>query len=146
MKRIIIILLFPAMLLCGCAAAFEGANAPSTTITTTAASPTTTAMPTTVTTAPKQLSDMTDYELLRKLAESKACFMWKADSNFDMVFSINGLFYWSPEFTELMTRSSALDSIKKHIDALRDEFPGSGLIVLVDHYAEIEEYLSKNTD
>ncbi|MBQ9930099.1 MAG: hypothetical protein IJO72_04905 [Oscillospiraceae bacterium] len=130
--RIILILLIIALFLCGCSK-----------------NPTQTPPPATEpSTAPtvdpnKPLTELTDYELLRTMAEKKACWDWLTCSYMGE-YPFSSLMSFSPEFTELMTRPTAADSIKTYIGPLMEQYPDSAINSLTYHISDIEAYLSEN--
>lgn len=131
-----IILLMVLAVITGCtfSGAFDGPteNPQSTTPSTT---PTTT-----VTTGPKQLKDMTDYELLWEMAVNDRFTQMRLSSAYVSDSRVISLMHFSPEFKELMTRESAADSIRAHAMKM------GGLGELLDMLSEIEEYLAEKFD
>lgn len=130
--RIILILLIVVLLLCGCSK-----------------NPTQTPPPATEpSTAPtvdpnKPLTELTDYELLRIMADEDVCWNWLT-CNYMGESPFSSLMYFSPEFAELMTRPTAADSIRSNVDSLMEQYPDSALDSLMYHIADIEAYISKN--
>ena len=137
-----ILLLAVLALVTGCAftGAFDSVTEPPKTTT-----PTTTPT-TTATTGPKQLKDMTDYELLWEMAVNERIIkMWLSSYRHSDSLVCN-MMYFSPEFKELMTRESAADSIKAYATQIDEklslnpvQFSGE-LLLMMD---EIEAYLGK---
>ncbi|MBQ8769139.1 MAG: hypothetical protein IJZ15_05805 [Oscillospiraceae bacterium] len=93
--------------------------------------------------ATKSRTDLTDYELLRIMAEKEVCFDWK---NFDFCgeYPFTTLTYISPEFTELLTRPTAADSLRANIGTLMDQYPDCALDALEPYIPEIEAYVNEN--
>ncbi len=131
-----IILLMVLAVITGCtfSGAFDGPteNPQSTTPSTT---PTTT-----VTTGPKQLKDMTDYELLWEMAVNDRFTQMRLSSAYVSDSRVISLMHFSPEFKELMTRESAADSIRAHAMKM------GGLGELLGMLSEIEAYLAEKFD
>lgn len=85
------------------------------------------------------LAELTDYELLRIMAEEKVCQTWLTCSYIGES-PLSTLMEFSPEFTELLSRRSAAQSIETYISSLEEEFPGCCLSELEIYLQEIEEY------
>ena len=90
--------------------------------------------------AAESRTDLTDYELLRIMAEKGVCFDWKM-FDFWGEYPFTTLTYISPEFTELMTRSTAADSIRTYVDQLMEQYPESALDALEPYLQDIEAYI-----
>ena len=90
-----------------------------------------------------QLSELTDYELLRIMAEKKVCMDWLA-SSYIGEYPFSTLMSFSPEFSELLTRPTAADSIRTNIESLMALYPNSSLDSLMYNITDIEVYISKN--
>ena len=131
MKHIIALLIIVAIFLCGCSA------------TPTETPPTSEPSGVPVVDTPKSLAEMTDYELLSIMAEKGACWDWLA-SSYMGEYPFSSLMSFSPEFTELMTRPTAADSIKTYIDPLMEQHPDSAIDSLTYHISDIEAYISEN--
>ena len=139
-----ILLLAVLALVTGCAftGAFDSVTEPPKTTT-----PTTTPT-TTATTGPKQLKDMTDYELLWEMAANQRMHNMMLSSAYVSDSEVVALMAFSPEFAELMTRETAADSIRDYALEIEKQFyaPQGGVIKLLDMLSEIEEYLAEKFD
>ncbi len=91
----------------------------------------------------RPLTELTDYELLRTMADKKACWDWLTCSYMGE-YPFSSLMSFSPEFTELMTRPTAADSIKTYIAPLMEQYPDSAIDSLTYHISDIEAYISEN--
>jgi len=129
--RIILILLIVVMLLCGCST-----------------NPTQTPPPATEpSTAPtidpnKPLTELTDYELLCVMVEKDAVNNWMFSSYYIPPYGFFTLIRNSPEFAELLTRPTAIDSLRAHITPLAEAHPRSCFDALEAEIPQIEEYIS----
>ena len=129
--RIIPILLIVALFLCGCST-----------------NPTQTPPATEPSVAPtvdpnKPLTELTDCELLRTMAEKKACWDWLA-SSYMGEYPFSSLMSFSPEFAELLTRSTAAESIRTYTESLMEQYPDSALDSLMYYTTDIEAYINNN--
>lgn len=75
------------------------------------------------TTDAKALSEMTDYELLCRMAEENAIHNWALSSYREYEDPLEDLARVSAEFAELMNRETAADSVQNYADALETEYP-----------------------
>lgn len=87
-----------------------------------------------------KIADMSDYELLRTIARNEDCVHCALSSYLLNGSQLSQLMYFSPAFTELVTRSTAVDSINAHVDALLEEFPHSFLSHVKNLIPLIQEY------
>lgn len=134
MKYILAMLLIAALLLCGCSATPTETPPPATEPSTTAPS-----------TAPsvdtaKPLTEMTDYELILVMAKKEHCCRW-SESSYLGAYPFTVLMYFSPEFTELMSRHTAADSLSRHIDTVAASYPHSDLNALKPFIPDIQAFL-----
>ena len=131
MKKLICSLVILSLLLCGCAAN----NA---TVTTTATTPTTTEY--------NRLQSWSDRELLEQIAYERVCNYAKFSSVSDVKFGIYGLKSRSAEFAELLTRDTAVESIKAYVGEINKEYTGSGIVQLLSILDDIEAYIAKHSN
>jgi hypothetical protein len=105
--------------------------------------PTENTQPTTVptTTQNDPLKAMTDYELLLQLADKQDCDILTSFKNSQGAAAINRLVNKSPEFKELLTRETALDSIRAHIYSIAKEQKAYSLRQLSRFYDDIQTYM-----
>lgn len=87
-----------------------------------------------------KIANMTDYELLRTIALYEDCTHSMLSSFLPNGSQLSQLMYFSPAFTELVTRSTAVDSINAHVDALMEEFPLCSLSRVKNLIPLIQEY------
>ena len=128
MKKVMALLIFMSLLLCGCAV--------------------TDATVTTSTPAPSEYNRLqfwTDRELLEQIAYERACNYWKFSSASDVKFGLYGLKRRSPEFAELLTRDTAVESIKAYVSEIDKEYTHSGIDQLLWILDDIEAYISRNS-
>ena len=131
MKHIIALLIIVAIFLCGCSA------------TPTETPPTSEPSAVPVVDTPKSLAEMTDYELLSIMAEKGACWDWLA-SSYMGEYPFSSLMSFSPEFAELLTRSTAAESIRTYTESLMEQYPDSALDSLMYYTTDIEAYINNN--
>lgn len=104
MKKVLLIALAIGVLLCLCGCQSSASAA--------------TAVP-----ATKSLSQMTDYELLCIMAEKQVVHNWALSSYREYADPVEDLASRSPEFSELMSRDTAVDSIKTYADQIDEAYP-----------------------
>ncbi len=93
--------------------------------------------------AAKSRTELTDHELLRIMAEKEVCNDWQAFNHWGE-YPFSTLMYISPEFNELISRSTAAESLKTHLPSLMAEYPDCALDALYACIPHIETYISKN--
>ena len=92
------------------------------------------------------LQSWTDRELLEQIAYDRVCNYWIYSSASDVKFGLYGLKSRSPEFEELLTRDTAVESIKAHVGEIDKEYTGSGIDQLLSILDDIEAYIAKNSN
>ncbi len=86
------------------------------------------------------IRDMSDEALLRTMAEGGDCIRCSVSSYITGGSWLSQLMSYSPAFTELVTRPTAVDSINTYLEPLLQEFPNSGIGFMEGYVPLIQEY------
>lgn len=146
MKRVVLILLLLAtvMITFSCCSANPTQTSPPATEPSTAPATEPSVAPTIDPNKP--LTELTDYELLCAMGEKDALNIWNTSSYYLPPYDIYTLILGSPEFAELITRPTIVDSIKTHIVSLYEMYPGCAFDGLEVYIPQIEAYTSDASD
>lgn len=90
-----------------------------------------------------KIADMTNYELLRTMALGEDISHCMLSSYMTAHNQLSQLMSYSPAFTELVTRSTAVESINTYLEPLQKEFPNSCIEFVADYIPLIQEYQAR---